>query len=115
MYLDQETGLAPKRRGRPSGYRPEACDRLVMLMASGLSLEGAAGAMGFGVATLRRWRDAHPEFREAILMGQCARTLFLECRLLETKSMTVVRLCMLALVNAAPHEWRRKRVIEQAG
>jgi hypothetical protein len=109
MYLDQQTGLVPKRRGRPSGYTPEACNEVVTLMSTGLSLTASAGAMGIGRTTAHRWIDAHEEFRGAVMKGQAARTFKLETMLLETKSVAVVRLCCLALVNAAPEEWRKKR------
>ena len=114
MYLDQQTGLVPKRRGRPSGYTLEACKVLVALMSAGLSLTGAAGVMGVGRTTVHRWMCAHEEFREAVLRGQAARTFKLETMLLETTSGAVVRFCCLALVNAAPEEWRKRRITSTA-
>jgi hypothetical protein len=97
-----------KRRGRPNGYKPDACNQVVMLMSSGLSLTASAGVMGIGRTTIHRWMDAHEEFRDAISRGQAARTFKLETLLLQTKSPTVARLCRLALINAASEEWRRK-------
>ena len=96
-------------RGRPTGYTPEACNQVVTLMCTGLSLTASAGVMGIGRTTVHRWMDAHEEFRGAVLRGQAARTFRLETMLLETTSAAVVRLCCLALVNAAPEEWRKKR------
>ena len=81
---------------------------VVTLMSAGLSLTGAAGVMGVGRTTVHRWMDTHEEFRDAVLRGQAARTFKLETMLLETKSAAVVRLCCLALVNAAPEDWRKK-------
>jgi hypothetical protein len=98
-----------KRRGRPSGYTPEACNQVVTLMERGLSLTASAGLMGIGRSTVHRWMAAHEEFRGAVMKGQAARTFKLETMLLETTSAAVVRFCCLALVNSAPEEWSKKR------
>lgn len=98
-----------KRRGRPSGYTPEVCNKLVALMSTGLSLTASAAALGIGSSTAHRWMDAHEEFRGAVFQGQAARAFWLEKKLLETTSGAVVRFCCLALVNAAPEEWRKRR------
>jgi hypothetical protein len=96
-------------RGRPTGYTPEACNQLVTLMSAGLSLTASAGVMGIGRTTVHRWMASHEEFRHAVQNGQAARTFKLETLLLETTSATVARFCCLALVNAAPEEWAKKR------
>jgi hypothetical protein len=103
-------GLPTKKpgRGRPSGYTPEACNQVVMLMSTGLSLTASAGVMEAGRTTVHRWMDAHEEFRDAVLRGQAARTFKLETMLLQTTSPSVARFCRLALINAAPEEWRTK-------
>jgi hypothetical protein len=44
------------------------------------------------------------------MKGQAARTFKLETMLLETKSAAVIRFCCLALVNAAPEEWSKRRI-----
>lgn len=103
-----------KRRGRPSGYTPEVCNKLIALMSTGLSLTGAAAALGIGRTTAHRWMDAHEEFRDAVFRGQATRALWLERKLLETTSGAVVRFCCLALVNAAPEEWGKKRITNTA-
>jgi hypothetical protein len=97
-------------RGRPSGYTPAACNQLVTLMSAGLSLTASAGVMGIGRTTMHRWMDAHEEFRRAVLRGQAARAFKLETVLLATTSGAVARCCYLALINAAPEEWRKKRL-----
>jgi hypothetical protein len=97
----------PQRRGRPSGYTQEACNQVVTLMGTGLSLTASAGMMGISRSTIHRWMDKHDEFRDAVSKGQAARTSKLEIMLLEAKSAAVVRLCCLALINAAPEEWRK--------
>jgi hypothetical protein len=99
-----------KRRGRRSGYAPEACNQVVTLMSAGHSLTASAGVMGVGRTTIHRWMEAHEGFRDAVLRGQAARTFKLETMLLETTSAAVVRFCSLALVNAAPDEWGKKRI-----
>jgi hypothetical protein len=82
-------------------------------MSAGLSLTAAAGAMGIGRTTIHRWMDGHPDFRDSVRRGQAARTFKLEALLLEARSVAAVRFCCLALVNAAPEEWGRKRFFEQ--
>lgn len=71
------------KRGRPTSYRPEFCDRVVDLMAKGFSLDACAGFFGLNPDTLYRWQHAYPEFSEAVRRGRAAATAFWEDRLLE--------------------------------
>jgi len=57
---------AEKKRGRPTLYRPEFCERIVALGSEGKSHEQIAAALGVSLRTLDVWRDAHFEFAEAM-------------------------------------------------
>ena len=52
--------------GRPSLYDPAYCDQAIELGKIGKSTEAIGAILGVGTATLYRWRDEHPEFREAL-------------------------------------------------
>jgi hypothetical protein len=52
--------------GRPSLYDPAYCDQAIELGKIGKSTEAIGAMLGVGTATLYRWMDEHPEFREAI-------------------------------------------------
>jgi len=59
--------VAPKRPvGRPSLYDPAYVDRVIELGKIGKSTEAIGAILGVGTATLYRWRDEFPEFREAL-------------------------------------------------
>ena len=52
--------------GRPSLYEPAYCDQVIELGKIGKSTEAIGATLGVGTATLYRWRDEFPEFREAL-------------------------------------------------
>ena len=56
----------PKPVGRPSKYLPEYCERVIELGKLGKSTEAIGSMLDVGTATLYRWRDEFPEFREAL-------------------------------------------------
>src|SRR4051812_9430948 len=101
-----------EERCGPSDYTPDACDQVVMLMGTGLSLTAAAGAMGVSPETINRWRDEHEEFRDAISRGRAARVLILETQMLASDNSAVINARRFALINAAPEEWREKPVVD---
>jgi len=89
-------------------YTPEACNQVVALMGTGLSLTAAAGAMGVSRPTINRWMNEHEEFRDAVPRGKAARVLALEWKMLASENTAVINACRFALTNAAPEEWREK-------
>lgn len=95
-------------------YTPEACNQVVTLMSTGLSLTAAAGLMGFSRATINRWMDEHKEFKDAVSRGQAARVFALESKMLASENTAVINACRFALMNAAPEEWCEKPVVEEA-
>ena len=72
-----------KRSGRPTSYRPEFCERIVVLMAEGRSLDGCASLLCVHPDSLYEWQKVHPEFSEAVRAGRAAATTFWENRLLD--------------------------------
>ena len=98
-----------KRWKTPADYTPDACTIVVALMATGLSLTAAAGAMGVSGATIDAWIKQHDEFREAVSRGKTARVLVHEIQMLDSEKTAVVSARRFSLVNAAPDEWREKQ------
>lgn len=54
-----------RKEGRPTLYRPEYCDRLILHCKKGLSYEAFAGVVDVCVDTLYEWEKVHPKFSEA--------------------------------------------------
>jgi len=52
--------------GRPSLYNPAYCEQVIEQGKLGKSTEAIGAILGVGTATLYRWRDENPEFREAL-------------------------------------------------
>ena len=52
--------------GRPSLYDPAFVNQVIELGKIGKSTEAIGATLGVGTATLYRWRDEFPEFREAL-------------------------------------------------
>jgi transposase len=65
------TDTAEKRPvGRPSLYNPAYCEQVIELGKLGKSTEAIGAILGLGTATLYRWRDENPEFREALELAK---------------------------------------------
>ena len=56
--------------GRPSLYDAKYCEEVVALGKLGKSSEAIGAILGVGTATLYRWRDEFPEFREALELAK---------------------------------------------
>jgi hypothetical protein len=52
------------KTGRPSKHTPDREDALLELIADGMSLVKASKEIGVGIATVFRWLDADPVFRD---------------------------------------------------
>lgn len=97
-----------KRRGRPpstSKYRREYCDLIRKYMGMGYSKAASAAKMGVTRKTLENWAAAHPEFNEALRLGEGLRSAFLEELLLSSRDKGLVTAAIFALKNANPVEW----------
>jgi hypothetical protein len=101
--------------GRPTDYTPEIGERILSIMAEGLSLAAAAAECDVGRATVYRWKDQHEEFRDTVNLAMVKRQAFLERRLLRAAEGPVVTSSIFALKNAGPDDWRDKRETEHSG
>lgn len=52
--------------GRPSSYDPSYCDKVIEWAAEGWSVAEMAAAIGVSKQTVYNWKDAHPEFLDAM-------------------------------------------------
>lgn len=57
--------IAPKPRGGQTKYDPEYCWTIRLLAQEGKLVEEWCAEIGVSRATLYRWADEHPEFRDA--------------------------------------------------
>lgn len=101
--------------GRPSEYKPTYCNEIIELMATGLSLTAAGADLGFARDTMYEWREQHPEFSDAVKIGQAKRQLFLERRLLSESEGPRVTSSIFALKNTGTGDWRDKHEHEHSG
>jgi len=56
--------------GRPSLYDTAYCEKVIELGKLGKSTEAIGAMLDVGTATIYRWRDEHPEFREALELAK---------------------------------------------
>lgn len=70
------------KTGRPTKYKPEYCDLVVEMLAEGASLTEFRAAVG-GVTwqTLSNWKEAQPEFLEALQKAEAVGQAYWEKRL----------------------------------
>lgn len=100
---------------RPTDYTPELGDRILALMAGGLSLAAAAGECDVHRQRVYDWEARHPEFADTINLARVKRQAFLERRLLSSEVGAIVTSSIFALKNASPDDWRDKRELEHSG
>lgn len=107
---------APKV-GRPTKYADDFPQKIVELMATGLSLTAAAAELDVSRETVYAWESDgnHPEFSDAVKLARGKRTLKLERDLLEAESGPMVTSRIFALKNACQDEWREKTEVEHSG
>ncbi|MCR9152369.1 MAG: hypothetical protein NXH83_19605 [Rhodobacteraceae bacterium] len=77
-------------------------------MAEGYSMTAVAGKLGVDIKTIARRMRQHPDFRQAVELGEGARVLHFEDLLRTAKSMKDARVAMRTLEIAAPHAWARR-------
>lgn len=56
--------------GRPTKYDPAFIEQTIELMSKGWSKTRVAAKLGVHKATLYDWMEAHPEFLDAVRMGE---------------------------------------------
>lgn len=101
--------------GRPTKFKPAYCQEVIAVMGEGLSLTAFAGEIGVARSTINEWMADHPEFSEAVKIGQGKRTAYLERGLLSEEVGPRITARIFALKNAAPDEWKDKREVEHSG
>jgi len=101
--------------GRPTDYDPSLGERIVELMATGLSLTAAAADCDVHRQRVYDWKARHSDFDELINLAMGKRQLFLEKRLLTAGEGPVVTSSIFALKNAGPEDWRDRREVEHSG
>lgn len=84
-------------------------------MAEGLSLTAAMAELGFHRDTGYGWQESHPEFSDAVKLGQAKRQLFLERRLYSAEIGPVVTSSIFALKNTGTGDWKDKTDVEHSG
>ena len=101
-----------RRLGRPTSYRSEFCEAVIEDAALGHTLTATAAMFGVTRQTLNDWRQAHPEFGEAVEKAGAIRQRFYEGHLIDmvrrggdSTRMSAVK---LALFNVAGDDWREK-------
>lgn len=101
--------------GRPTDYKPEYCDEVIVAGQEGLSLTAFAGMIDVCRATINNWMAEHPEFLEATKRHQAKRTAYLERTLLSSEQGPKVTARIFALKNADPENWKDKQDVEHSG
>jgi hypothetical protein len=100
---------------RPTDFTPDLGERILSLMAEGLSLAAAAAECDVHRQRVYEWEERHPEFADTVKLARVKRQAFLERRLLSSDVGPVVTSSIFALKNAGPEDWRDKREVEHSG
>lgn len=62
-----EPEIIPAKRGAPTKYQPEFCDRIIREAEQGGHIPAMMAAIGcMSKDTWYRWKEEHPEFKEAV-------------------------------------------------
>ena len=94
------------RVGRPSEYRVEYCEQVIVQMGRGYSLTAFAGMIGVSKKAVYDWIRAHSEFSDAVSRANPARLTALETKLLTSRKGAQTTAAIFALRNADPDEWK---------
>src|SRR5689334_5938392 len=96
--------------GRPSKYSDAYCNEVIECLAEGKSVTAFAGRIGVSRATVFNWADEHPEFLDALKVGQAKATEFWEGTLTDIAKGKPgnATAAIFGLKNRAPDDWRDK-------
>lgn len=64
--------------GRPTKYDPAYAELLLQHLSEGHTLKSFAGRVKVHPDTIHKWRDAHPEFFDALAIGKASSLYFYE-------------------------------------
>src|SRR3546814_19316421 len=77
-HARQGAGVLRLMAGRPSKYQPAYCVEVISCLAEGHSVTAFAGRIGVARSSVFKWADEHPEFSDALKIGQAKATEFWE-------------------------------------
>lgn len=106
----------PVKMGAPTKYKPEYCDLLVEHMGKGYSFESFAGLDEVNVDrdTLYSWRDAQPNFYDALRRGRSKQLLKDETTLnLGLDNTLKVNHTLMSLKMFNCHGWKTKSEVTE--
>ena len=105
--------------GRPTKYKPEYCEQVVIAGKEGYSLTAFAGLIGVSRDTINEWMNTIPEFSVAAKEHKAVRAMWWETQLRKTGSEGggngQVTACIFALKNVDPDEWRDRQEVKHDG
>lgn len=103
--------------GRPSKYSPAYCNEVVECLAEGHSVTGFAGLIGVTRSTIYKWVEDHPDFAEAMKIGQAKAVYFWEKNLISVaqKGVGNAACSIFGVKNRAPEDWADKIQTELTG
>lgn len=105
----------PTAFGRPTDFTPELGERILAIMAEGLSLAAAAAECDVHRQRVYEWEARHPDFADTVRLARSKRQAFLERRLMSASEGPVVTSSIFALKNAGQGDWRDKVETEHSG
>lgn len=103
--------------GRPSKYSEAYCNEAVECLGEGHSVTALAGRLGVARSTVFKWADEHPEFSDALKVGQAKATAFWERVLIKIAQDGGgnATAAIFGLKNRAADDWADKVVNEHSG
>lgn len=101
----------------PSNYDPSFTDQAIEFLSQGYSLMALAGHFGVTRKTIYNWKESHPDFAEAVEIGQAKGLLSWEqdYRTFAKTGDGNATAYVFALKNRAPDEWRDMKALEHSG
>jgi transcriptional regulator with XRE-family HTH domain len=101
------------RIGRPTLYQPETTPVTAGYLAQeGLTEEQIAERLGVGITTLSRWKNEHPEFREALKVSKDEADAKVVESLYKQALKGNVTAQIFWLKNRQPAKWRDRQEVE---
>lgn len=103
--------------GRPSKYSEAYCNEAIECLARGHSVTALAAEIGVARSTVFKWAEEHPEFSDALKVGQAKATAHWERILMEVAQNGGgnATAAIFGLKNRAAEDWADKVVNEHTG
>lgn len=105
------------KRGRPSKYSDAYCDEVISCLSEGHSVTAFAGRIGVARSTVFKWAEEHPDFSDALRVGQSKATEFWERLLIRVagEGGGNATAAIFGVKNRAADDWRDKQDVEVTG